>query len=276
MQGEGFREVFWSGALGSLGASGFGAIGGKFAKNTVGTIAFGALSGGIGAELSGGNFWEGAVIGGAMGAISYGLGKLFNNGRKTVNYEMETTSENTIKVDDSSIQNQNAKEAWQENWKEIYESTKNNKPAYLMKVGSVPKGYIEDPNTGFLINQETGNSSWAVTQTNYKNGIVIKHNLFLSKAALSSKQQLNYVMNHEFGHMVLNNNYGEAINKVIGSGLIDTAAHRAIQVTGSKFLQLNNWSKLNLGGVFKGSLIGNLYPEYGHLKQLEKLIIKIK
>ncbi|OWP83591.1 hypothetical protein BWK59_09670, partial [Flavobacterium davisii] len=50
------------GAFGSLGASAFGAIGGDFAKSTVGTITFGAISGGVGAELSGGNFWQGVSL----------------------------------------------------------------------------------------------------------------------------------------------------------------------------------------------------------------------
>ena len=55
MQGGTFQQAFWSGALGSLGASAFGAVAGDFANKTVGQIAFGAVSGGIGAELSGGN-----------------------------------------------------------------------------------------------------------------------------------------------------------------------------------------------------------------------------
>ncbi|EKB60676.1 hypothetical protein [Bergeyella zoohelcum] len=78
-QGEGFRQAFWSGALGSLGASGFQAVAGKFAKSTIGTIAFGALSGGIGAELSDGNFWEGAVIGGVVAGLNHGLHKMSAN-----------------------------------------------------------------------------------------------------------------------------------------------------------------------------------------------------
>ena len=71
MQGGSFEQAFWSGALGSLGASAFGAIAGDFASSAGGTIAFGALSGGIGAELSGGNFWEGAVIGGIVAGLNH-------------------------------------------------------------------------------------------------------------------------------------------------------------------------------------------------------------
>ena len=46
---------------------------GDFANSTVGTVAFGALSGGIGAELSGGNFWEGAVIGGIVAGLNHAM-----------------------------------------------------------------------------------------------------------------------------------------------------------------------------------------------------------
>ncbi|WP_428223539.1 RHS repeat domain-containing protein [Flavobacterium sp.] len=66
VQGGNFWSAALSGAFGSLGASAFGAIGGNFARSTVGTITFGAISGGIGAELSGGNFWQGVVIGGMV------------------------------------------------------------------------------------------------------------------------------------------------------------------------------------------------------------------
>lgn len=70
MQDGGFKQAFFSGALGSLGASAFGTIAGKVANTTVGTIAFGALAGGIGSELSGGNFWKGALIGGIVAGLN--------------------------------------------------------------------------------------------------------------------------------------------------------------------------------------------------------------
>lgn len=49
---------------------------GKYASSTVGTIAFGALSGGIGAELSGGNFWQGAVTGGIVAGLNHAMHKM--------------------------------------------------------------------------------------------------------------------------------------------------------------------------------------------------------
>ncbi|KFF16178.1 hypothetical protein IW22_23050 [Chryseobacterium sp. JM1] len=71
MQGENFGSAFASGFLGSLGASAFSSVAGKFANSTVGTISFGAVAGGVGAELSGGNFWQGAVIGGFVAGLNH-------------------------------------------------------------------------------------------------------------------------------------------------------------------------------------------------------------
>nr|WP_262915806.1 RHS repeat-associated core domain-containing protein [Chryseobacterium taklimakanense] len=78
MQGGTFQQAFWSGALGSLGASAFGAVAGDFANKAVGQIAFGAVSGGIGAELSGGNFWQGAVIGGIVAGLNHAMHEIGN------------------------------------------------------------------------------------------------------------------------------------------------------------------------------------------------------
>lgn len=73
---------FWSGAtagfLGHLGAEAWGAsmrgLGlDEFAKNTGGIVTFGALSGGVGAELTGGNFWQGAVTGGIVAGLNTAL-----------------------------------------------------------------------------------------------------------------------------------------------------------------------------------------------------------
>ncbi|WP_258929701.1 RHS repeat domain-containing protein [Flavobacterium davisii] len=75
VQGGNFWSAALSGTFGSLGASAFGAIGGDFAKSTVGTITFGAISGGVGAELSGGNFWQGVVIGGIVAGLNHTLHK---------------------------------------------------------------------------------------------------------------------------------------------------------------------------------------------------------
>ncbi len=75
--GAGFLSGASGGFFGSLGATAWGGAGGKwkgiggdFGSSSVGTIAFGALSGGVGAELSGGNFWQGAIAGGIVAGLN--------------------------------------------------------------------------------------------------------------------------------------------------------------------------------------------------------------
>jgi hypothetical protein len=46
-----------------IAGSGMKGIGGKFADSVTGTLAFGAVMGGAGSALTGGNFWQGAVTG---------------------------------------------------------------------------------------------------------------------------------------------------------------------------------------------------------------------
>lgn len=71
MQNSSFQQSFFSGALGSLGASAFGSVAGQAANSTVGTIAFGAMAGGVGAELTGGNFWQGVLVGGIVAGLNH-------------------------------------------------------------------------------------------------------------------------------------------------------------------------------------------------------------
>ncbi|MCQ9639363.1 T6SS effector amidase Tae4 family protein, partial [Chryseobacterium sp. WG14] len=70
VQGDSFGSAFASGFLGSIGASSFGAVAGKFANSAVGTIASGIVLGGVGSELTGGNFWQGALIGGIVAGFN--------------------------------------------------------------------------------------------------------------------------------------------------------------------------------------------------------------
>lgn len=71
LTGGSFLQGFASGALGSLAGSGFQAWGGDFAKSAVGTVGFSAVAGGIGAELTGGEFWKGAVIGATVAGLNH-------------------------------------------------------------------------------------------------------------------------------------------------------------------------------------------------------------
>lgn len=76
MQNNSFQQSFFSGFFGSIGASAFGAVAGNAANSVVGTVAFGAVAGGVGAELAGGNFWQGALIGGIVAGLNHGMHKM--------------------------------------------------------------------------------------------------------------------------------------------------------------------------------------------------------
>ena len=73
MQGANFVSAAISGFAGSLGASGWSAVLGNTGASM---IAFGALAGGVGAELSGGNFWQGAITGGIVAGLNHAMHKL--------------------------------------------------------------------------------------------------------------------------------------------------------------------------------------------------------
>ncbi|MFZ4457074.1 MAG: T6SS effector amidase Tae4 family protein [Bacteroidales bacterium] len=71
--GGDFMQGFLSGSLGSLGGSAFQSIAGEAAASSLwGTVGFSALSGGVGAELSGGDFLKGAATGAIVGLLNHG------------------------------------------------------------------------------------------------------------------------------------------------------------------------------------------------------------
>jgi RHS repeat-associated protein len=70
-RGEKFSQGFNTAVLSSISASAFGRWGGTFAKSLGGQAFFGALAGGAGARLSGGNFWQGAVTGASIAVFNH-------------------------------------------------------------------------------------------------------------------------------------------------------------------------------------------------------------
>lgn len=71
LSGGSFLQGFASGSLGSLTGSGWQAWGGNFAKSGVGMIGFSALSGGVGQELAGGDFWRGAATAATVATLNH-------------------------------------------------------------------------------------------------------------------------------------------------------------------------------------------------------------
>ena len=81
VQGQNFFSAAAAGLFGSLGAYGWGramnGLGlGQFSQSTYGMIGFGAISGGVGAELTGGNFWQGVITGGVVSGLNHVMHKI--------------------------------------------------------------------------------------------------------------------------------------------------------------------------------------------------------
>ena len=109
--GSGFLSGAISGFLGHMGAEAWGAtmkgVGmSQFSKSTAGMVTFGAISGGIGSELSGGNFWQGAVTGGIVAGLNSAMHKIEDGPRKK-----KTKAEKAAKVLDNTKKIANATEA---------------------------------------------------------------------------------------------------------------------------------------------------------------------
>ncbi|NJM14988.1 MAG: RHS repeat-associated core domain-containing protein [Bacteroidales bacterium] len=75
MSGGTYGQGFLSGAAGSLVATGAGSLFSDASKGVqaLGTIGGGALAGGIGAEIAGGNFWDGARNGAISAGLNHGI-----------------------------------------------------------------------------------------------------------------------------------------------------------------------------------------------------------
>ncbi|MGI6073564.1 MAG: RHS repeat-associated core domain-containing protein [Fermentimonas sp.] len=100
--GGNFMQGVASNGLGSLAGSAFMMYGGSFAASEFGTYVFSGLSGGIGAELFGGNFWQGATVGvmnsglnHLQQSITYAGERYFANKKAAYKYMWD----NTIKKD---------------------------------------------------------------------------------------------------------------------------------------------------------------------------------
>lgn len=101
MQNDSFQQSFFSGFFGSIGASAFGQIAGSAANSTLGTVAFGAVAGGVGAELTGGNFWQGALVGGIVAGLNDAMHKVVskNEIKSRINkyYNDNTAADSRVK-----------------------------------------------------------------------------------------------------------------------------------------------------------------------------------
>jgi hypothetical protein len=108
IQGGDPLSAFVSGAVSSIatglwstgGAEGkWQGVGGAWAKSDFGTLAFGTFAGGAGAQLSGGNFWQGAVTGLMVSGLNHVAHKrqMQELGNATIDVTDEIVGEATIR-----------------------------------------------------------------------------------------------------------------------------------------------------------------------------------
>ncbi|QSB26181.1 hypothetical protein [Flavobacterium sp. CLA17] len=131
----------------------------------MGTIAFGALSGGVGAELTGGNFWQGAVTGGLIA----GLNELMHKRRSLLSrFKNKNLAFQKADVSDEGI------------------------AKLHQNVDGLAQGYEEGGSPSHTFDLE-GNDYFAITE----NG-----NVNLNKGLFSNKTNLYFagVLFHEYRH----------------------------------------------------------------------------
>jgi hypothetical protein len=108
MQGSDFLSGAAAGFLGSLGASGWSSVMGTSGGAM---IAFGALAGGVGAELTGGNFWQGAITGGIVAGLNHAMHEMVSPLQKTPQQKepWDTNGDGKISLDEANNWYRNGK-----------------------------------------------------------------------------------------------------------------------------------------------------------------------
>lgn len=180
--GAGFLSGASGGFFGSLGATAWGRIGGIYASSTVGTIAFGSLSGGVGAELSGGNFWQGAVSGGIVSGLNHAMHKMDQRADITGRLKAAGYDDPQAAADYAGL---SLDEFAQKVFPDMMATAKN---PHFKKVETIDKA-------GSLGLTPVGAND--VTGVHTFRGPVL-----IAKAAFSSYMQLASTMGHELNHVI--------------------------------------------------------------------------
>ena len=105
VSGGSFEQSFLTAAISSVVAGGYGMAAGNSANKAVGQVLFGTFAGGITAELSGGNFWQGAATGLTVSLLNYlaysiESPKEFEQQANETSKEVSTSNSNDVKEGD--------------------------------------------------------------------------------------------------------------------------------------------------------------------------------
>lgn len=199
LSGGSFLQGFASGALGSLAGSGFQAWAPNVANTGIGTIGFSAVAGGIGAELTGGEFWKGAVIGATVAGLNHSLHaietriqqqkeyKFFNRLRD--HYESNsgtdfslTTKEVNYLTSKGKINNQNLKFIGDNTWQfsiDFYEAGFDLKYSFGRATGSFKIDGTKFTTTSFFDRYDFDPKAWG-TRTFINELITRGYNIYSS------------------------------------------------------------------------------------------------
>lgn len=145
MQGGGFLTGAASGFLGSLGASGWSSVMGTSGAAMIG---FGALAGGVGAELSGGNFWQGALTGGIVAGLNHAIHSIMN-GEDPKYYKKKPKYDKTNPLHEHYSDAMTLAE-----WTKTYENMSYNE--IINESGKNSMGYGSGPKNRFVFNPIDG------------------------------------------------------------------------------------------------------------------------
>ncbi|MCV9928242.1 hypothetical protein OIU83_11285 [Flavobacterium sp. LS1R49] len=255
ISGGKFWSGFAAGALSSIAASAWSGgnsgqwqgVGGKFADSGVGMIAFGTVSGGAGAALTGGNFWQGAVTGLVVSGLNHFVHKIVQRqdiiGRlKAAGYNDPNAYAN---LSDSQL------------------------ATFAQKV--LPELYAEAHSptleTSENLTDRNGNSADALTVGGEFNPETLKGSISkiqISKNAFSSYLKLTSIIGHELNHAsdYINGNMARWYNKAGGGAAGQTyrsvmseakayswqfnmpGAHVNLEAFSSYTNQANLWNKM--------------------------------
>jgi hypothetical protein len=196
--GAGFLSGAAGGFFGSLGATAWGGaggewkgIGGKYAGSSVGTIAFGALSGGVGAELSGGNFWQGAIAGGIVAGLNDVMHNVANKIQTRQNLRELLISKGYLNPDQAASYSDTDLVAFARKvFPEMFSAAGN--PKIGKQVSTIVNGVEVD---GFVSYKYNINKDGTV-------GKLTSLELTITKGAFSSYLDLAQTIGHELNHYI--------------------------------------------------------------------------
>ncbi|WP_306350867.1 RHS repeat-associated core domain-containing protein [Flavobacterium sp. '19STA2R22 D10 B1'] len=171
----------WSGGKLANGSTWKG-VGGSWGSGDFGTIAFGTVSGGAGAALTGGNFWQGAATGFTVTALNHAMHS--NKDRKIIDNRLKLKG-----FDPDATAN-------------IYQS----------QLGSFAEDIFPDlmdksGNPTFLLKDriysDEGGEAYGLTQSipNKKGEYRVKSSVEISRKALTSYRLLAATIGHELNHV---------------------------------------------------------------------------